>query len=150
MTNAQRLAEAVIERRKELGLGQQALAERAAMAGQRISFQTVRNVESAVQETYRPQTLAALDAGLAWPTGSAARILQGGDPPEAAPPPLPAEPADELATRLARIESRIGLDDRQLNDVNAMEVLLGCLTDQQFEIVARAVLADPRFQAVAI
>jgi len=146
MTPAERLAKAVAARRQELSLGQQALAERALTNGRRISFQTIRNVEAAAQASYRDPTLLALDAGLGWQDGTASAIFNGAPP---APAPEVEVERDELAARLARLETRMGLDDRRLGDINAMETVLGCLSDDQFEIVARAVKADGRYRTLA-
>jgi hypothetical protein len=71
----QRLADAVRERRTELGLTQ----EDARAAGG-PSTATLRLIEGALQDSYQPSTLRELEKALRWERGSVVRILAGGDP----------------------------------------------------------------------
>ncbi len=66
------LATAVVERRNQIGLTQEDLANRGGP-----STATIRQVETAAQDSYRPRTLFALDASLNWEQGTALRLARG-------------------------------------------------------------------------
>jgi transcriptional regulator with XRE-family HTH domain len=68
-----RLANAVLDRRAYLGLTQEAFAARANLA-----VKTVQRVEDG-QES-RPKTLGALDRAAGWVSGSARKVVAGGEP----------------------------------------------------------------------
>lgn len=87
--DVKRLAAAVIDRRGELGLTQSEFAKRCD-----VSVPTIQRVEAAQIEP-RAKTLARLDRGAEWESGSARRTLSGGKPtPRATPVRIP--PPDEL------------------------------------------------------
>lgn len=73
--NWQRLADAIVARRAELGLTQMQVATRGD-----FSLDRVQALEGAKRTSYRAGTLAALERALDWAPGSVERILQGGDP----------------------------------------------------------------------
>lgn len=79
-----RLATVVQQRRRELGLTQEAVRARGGP-----STATMRMLEGGHQESYRPGILADLERALQWTAGSVEAILAGGDP-VVAPPPDPA------------------------------------------------------------
>lgn len=78
MTKAdrRRLAAAVVQRRLQLGLAQGDLKGRGGPG-----VVTVGNVERCTGPVPIPSTLAALDRGLDWPSGTAANIARGGAAP---------------------------------------------------------------------
>lgn len=113
-TPTRRLAEAAKRRREELGISQQRVAEQATAAGHELSYNTYRNIEGAKFKAPRPPSLAALDAGLKWPPGTAAGIVHGPGMSDDAPVVLN-------------------------TDHDAVMVLLDCLTANQRTVVFRAV-----------
>lgn len=138
-----RLAEAVIERRNELGLSRQRLATKAEIAGQRLSVSTIANIERAHSDRYARESLDALDAALDWPTGTSQGVLDG----------RKEEPVDRpLAAHLDQLEAAhldklisVAVPVSKLTDAEALMVVLRCLSPEQFAMVARAVQADDRF-----
>jgi hypothetical protein len=70
-----RLAEKVWRRRTELGLSR---AQVKLQGGP--SIPTLRDVEAVSDRTISASTLSKLDIGLGWQPGSAAEVLNGGDP----------------------------------------------------------------------
>lgn len=92
-----RLADAVIAARTELGLSQEAFAERAGSGLERMSVKTLQRVEAAAVDP-RPKTLGAIDRAAGWPSGRSRALLQGDeitDPPTAARPEPVAKPRPE-------------------------------------------------------
>lgn len=77
------LGEAVKAARADLGLTQE---EVAAAGGP--SSATMRLIEGAMQDGYRPRTFTALERALGWPKGRARRLLRG-EPEPVAPAPEP-------------------------------------------------------------
>ena len=77
------LGKAVRERRESLGLRQTDVQARGGP-----SFATVQNVEAG--RPVRSLTMAQMDRGLGWPTGTAAAVADGAQPPVPVPdtPPL--------------------------------------------------------------
>ncbi len=71
----QDLADAVRQRRHQLGLTQQQVSERGA-----VSLPSVQNVERGQPHTYRDRTLIGLARALDWKLDAASRILDGADP----------------------------------------------------------------------
>ena len=54
-----------------------------------------------------------------------------------------------IASRLARVEAMLAAgSDEKMGDLEAMRVVLGCLSDEQFRVVALAVVRDERFELV--
>lgn len=98
-----RLGDAVRRRRETIGWFQRDLAVAA-----KISIGTVRNVEQGKGAS--DLILAQLERALGWTSGSAARILDGGDP-ELIPP----EPASYVSsrTRVPVDLSEVPLEDLQ-------------------------------------
>lgn len=84
-----RLARAVTERRRTLGLTRVQVHENGGPADT-----TLARIENPSAETAppRPTTLRRLDAGLAWPEGSAARTLHGASGDADQPLPATAQP----------------------------------------------------------
>jgi len=80
-----RLAEFTRERRVELGLTQEDVR-----AAGGPSTATMRLIEGALQERYQLSTLRDLERALRWGRGSAASILDGGEPAAMDVAPLPA------------------------------------------------------------
>lgn len=82
-----RLGQFALERRLGLGLSQAKVAEAGGP-----SDTTLGQLESGTLTAVRPATLAKLDTGLRWVSGSAAATLQGGSP-------TPVEDIDKSAPR---------------------------------------------------
>jgi len=140
-----RLAEAVRQRRAELRISRQQVATRAEIATSgrlRLSVSTLANVENGHSDRYAPDTLDALDAGLDWPPGTAQSTLEG--TPETAAPSIAERAAFSEQAHLDRLVA-VAVPARKLTDAEAILVVLGCLTDEQFAMFARAVQADDRF-----
>jgi hypothetical protein len=74
-----RLADFMEERRLELGLRWQEVADAAAAAGFRVSLKTLHSVRAGTSDI-RPMTQRGIEAGLRWERGSVSRILDGGAP----------------------------------------------------------------------
>lgn len=70
-----RLAAAVRQRRGQLGLNQEQLADASG-----LGVQTIRQIEKERQRSARTTTLSALDVGLQWQEGSAQAIVDGDQP----------------------------------------------------------------------
>lgn len=73
--NWRQLAAEVTRRRRELGLTQEDVRGRGGP-----STATMRLIEGALQESYRPGILASLERALSWAPGSVESILAGGEP----------------------------------------------------------------------
>lgn len=101
MTNDwDRLAGAIRERRLELGLSQQQLADAAG-----VTRSTIKNLEGARQPTSRPpSSIASVVQALGWEPGSGQVILNGGEPTlrDHTPPEYPPaqDPYQPLTDRL--------------------------------------------------
>ncbi len=81
-----RLADAVMALRTELGLSQEAFAERAGTGRDRMSVKTLQRIEAAAVDP-RPKTLGALDRAAGWTPGHARSLVEGEEvPPEPAAP----------------------------------------------------------------
>lgn len=92
-----RLADAVVALRTELGLSQEAFAERAGTGRDRMSVKTLQRVEAAAVDP-RPKTLGALDRAAGWTPGHARALVEGEEAPlepAAAPAPPNPEPRPE-------------------------------------------------------
>jgi transcriptional regulator with XRE-family HTH domain len=97
-----RLAAAVIALRTELGLSQEAFAERAGAGRDRMSVKTLQRVEAAAVDP-RPKTLGAIDRAAGWPPGRSRALLDDEEMPvapasrpEHVPKPMPADYPGEL------------------------------------------------------
>ena len=77
MAHTKELAEAVRARRLEIGMA----TMRALAAAAGLSERVVQHVERQEKQSYRPDTLVALDRALGWALGSAERVLLSGDAP---------------------------------------------------------------------
>ena len=84
-----RLAELMEERRLDLGLYWQDVADAAVAAGFKLSLKTLHSVRAGTAGI-RPLTQRAIEAGLQWEHGSIQRIEEGGDPVNARPVAAPA------------------------------------------------------------
>jgi len=89
-TDVKRLARHVRERREQLGLSQEEVANRGGP-----SDTTLGKIENGLGSFAR-QTLEKLDVGLDWRVGSARRVLEGGDPQLADPADV-AQDAETMA-----------------------------------------------------
>lgn len=102
----ERLAGAVRVRRRSLGLTQ---AELAAAVG--VSEPTIRVIETARRDSYKPATLRDLARALGWTSKSIELVFDGKDPVE-----LPDEEDDlravvaDLRERLARVEAQLATE----------------------------------------
>jgi transcriptional regulator with XRE-family HTH domain len=112
--NVDALAEAVRERREELGLTQQAAAERSRAidlkhfdGGTRkkpgLSARSWSEIERALPKKRGAHTQLLLDATLLWPKGTAHAHLH--DTPLPSGPPLVPEAAGELESTAVRLEN---------------------------------------------
>lgn len=122
--NWQALADAVKDRREELGLTQPALVERSRHAHSilwpdsnaprpGLSVRTWSEIERAVKKVRRGETQVLVDASLRWPEGTAKALLYGDERPTG-PPAIDDEKApDEIAPQWqAELESlRVELDE---------------------------------------
>lgn len=90
MEDWQGLAEAVRQRRDELGISQ----EEVAFAGG-PSTATMYLLETAGQSRYRGKTLASLERALGWPHGTVRAILRHEPPPAPRPAPV-RDPVEEF------------------------------------------------------
>lgn len=70
-----RLATLVKDRRRALSLTQDEIKPAGGP-----SAATVRNIENATQDSYKPWVLSSLERALGWEAGSIASILTGGEP----------------------------------------------------------------------
>lgn len=64
------LGRAVVQRRTELGLSQEEVADSGGP-----SVASLRTIEHESAEAYRPKTLTSLDRALGWPVGTSAGLL---------------------------------------------------------------------------
>lgn len=94
----QQLSAAVRRRRRELGLSEVALADRAGIA--RL---TVRRIEAG--EPVRAASLAGLEDALQWRSGRADKLL-GSDRPRSPRTPIPGDLSDRELVRLLQQVSR--------------------------------------------
>lgn len=118
---------------------------RSRTSGQKgVSVEAIRAIERGERETVQASTARGLETGLDWPPGHVDRILEGA-PLE--PVPVHNNGSDEFTRRLARMEQLMGITP--MSDRDALQLLLGFLTDDQFRLVADAVQADPRFELLA-
>lgn len=105
----QQLAVAVRRRRRQLGLSELAVAERAGIA--RL---TVRRIEAG--EPVRDSSVDNLDEALEWPAGRTAKLL-GSDPVRASPTPPVRDMTDrQLAVHLQHATDEVA---RRLNRPSA-------------------------------
>lgn len=118
----ERLAEAVKNRREELGLTQGGLGSRGGPG-----VVTVGKIERAEIQQPQPATLAGLDRSLRWAQGSAAAVLAGQEPT-----PLQDGDVDPSASFIAAVEA----DDRLLPE--AKEHLI-----KQYALLLRVQSATP-------
>lgn len=121
------LAAAIRQRRDELGMTQQQVAEDA-----EVSTMTVRNLEAGRAYTRLPPSLSSVERALGWQHGSARAILAGGEPTliqEAAEPTAtdePATPGAGAAAPLGDIRTlplavRMGLADGETLDYERID-----------------------------
>jgi DNA-binding XRE family transcriptional regulator len=75
MTNWDRLARAIRDRRRVLDLTQQRLADNA-----RVTRSTIKNLEGAREPTRLPSSMTAVEQALGWAPGSGQAVLNGGEP----------------------------------------------------------------------
>ncbi len=91
-----RLAELMEERRLDLGLLWQGVADAAVAAGFKLSLKTLHSVRAGTAGI-RPLTQRAIEAGLQWEHGSIQQIENGGDPVPVSAAPAPAAVAIPIA-----------------------------------------------------
>jgi len=145
LTPGQTLAKAVKLRRDELGRSQDDVMFVVKTAGLRLSIQSIRNIEKGERDHYYDTTLDALDVGLDWPKGTAQGILEGKD--ETVDRPLSEHLDLAKAAHLDRL-ALVAVPASKMTDAEALLVVLRCLSDDQFGMVARAVQADDRFASL--
>ena len=109
---ASRAALAVRQRRLELGLTQESLAEAAG-----VSPATVRKLESGTQAHYRDRTCTRLAQALGWGPGALDDLRRGGT---TAPRPQPASPAASTAGDDAELAAFSGKVARLSNEQRAL------------------------------
>lgn len=146
-----RLGTAVSARRTELGRTRadvQMLSRKDGDKG--VSQEAIRAIERGERETIHAATARGLERGLDWPTGYVDRLMAG-EAEELAPRPTdepPPQLLDMLTRRLAAMEAAMGIrEPAEMSNEQAMAVILGLLSDDQFRIVAAAVRGDPRYQS---
>jgi len=122
------LASAIRQRRDQIGMTQQQVAENAA-----VSTMTVRNLEAARAYTRLPPSLGAVERALGWEHGSAQAVLAGGEPTlvrQPGPAPDIADaPTDADASAAASLEGirtlplsvRVGLADGETLDYERID-----------------------------
>lgn len=142
MTPAERVADAVRKRREQLGLSQQDVVTRVSQAGGKLSINNYRAYEWGARTNPGGRTMADISRALEWDADALNRIFTGSGEPETVP-----YDDGSIAGRLARIEARMG-GDAKLTDMDAMGIVLGCLSDEQYRIVALAVRSDNRYATV--
>lgn len=146
MTPAERVADAIRRRRTELGLSQQDVVTRVAQAGGKLSINNFRAYEGGARSNPGVTVMADISRALEWDPDALNRIFNETGEPQVRP--MPSGDAT-LAARLARLEARLDVNGAKLTDLNAMHVLLGCLSEEQFKIVALAVASDDRFESIS-
>lgn len=102
-----RLAEYVVTRRRALGMNQDDVK-----AAGGPSAATVRNIEGALNKSYKPHVIGRLERALRWEQGSIDSILAGGEPTPIEAMRPAAEPGREptvaeLAAQLAELERKL-------------------------------------------
>jgi transcriptional regulator with XRE-family HTH domain len=100
MASWERLGQFVVSRRLEMGYRQrQALADAIG-----VSLRTVGDIETGRRSKFDPTTIAALENGLGWETGSVLRIIEGGEPVmrKATPDAPSLDEQDEAVIRVMR------------------------------------------------
>jgi len=144
---ADRLAAAMKSRRAELGRTQDDVIYAAKASGHPVAGQTYRDAEAGKRDIYRDPTLVAIDAGLDWEPGTAAGFF-GGDRQFEAPGGSLARDLPDLEAAYRQRLIDVAVPARKLTDAEAVLIVLGCLTDDQFAMFARAVQADDRFASL--
>ncbi|OZF01256.1 XRE family transcriptional regulator [Rhodococcus sp. 14-2686-1-2] len=111
MQDHRRFAQAVRERRQQLGLSRVQVRDRGGP-----SEPTLTRIERAEISDPSPATLAKLDSGLAWTAGSAARLLSGGSPRSTDAPATAGQVAfpdvDRIALDIATVTELISVSTR--------------------------------------
>lgn len=113
--NWQALADAVADRRRELGVTQPGLAERSSRLDRQhfpdseyrnrgLSVRTWSEIERAIDKERRPHTQFLIDATLKWPRGTAHALLYDQELPTG-PPAIEEEHPDTLAAIRAEVDS---------------------------------------------
>lgn len=113
-----------------------------------MSINNFRAYEKGERPNPAASVMADISRVLEWDPDALNRIFNE----TGAPQNRPLRPGDAtLAARLARLEARLNVNgnDAKLTDLNAMHVLLGCLSEEQFKIVALAVASDDRFESIS-
>lgn len=117
MTDHEALAQAIADRRRELGLTQQDLSERTRELDPRdkgVSPRTIGNIEQVAGTRPQPGTVRLLDAALEWPLGTVEAILRGEEPPR--------EVGD--AARITRLEERVAQLTATVDDLVDLVAIL--------------------------
>lgn len=102
---ALRTRRAIEERLDDLGWNQFDLVRESG-----VSATTIRWLQTGVERTYRPGTLAKVSKALGWPSGAIRQMLNGEEPPEPVTDPrLPGAepPPPTVDSRLAALEEGV-------------------------------------------
>ncbi|MGI5247616.1 hypothetical protein [Dactylosporangium sp. CA-139066] len=110
----QRLGQAVVARRVELGMKTRQSFAAAAFMSERV----LAEIEKARRSNYDPATIARLEQALRWPFGTARSIVAGDAEPPSGPPPSPRVNTGNALDRLAAL-----LDPRGPLDLQARTAL---------------------------
>lgn len=118
----------------------------------RISLSNYRSIERGERTVAQARTCRALAAALAVPEDTV-RLWYAGHDEEIVTMSPPSSVGDDLTTlsaRLARMEAMMQAgSDPKMRDLDALDAVLGCLSDEQFRLVALAVTSHDRFDSAA-
>jgi transcriptional regulator with XRE-family HTH domain len=145
------IARRVSGRRAEMGLTAEQVVARMPERD-RMSLSNYRSIERGERTVAQARTCRALAAALAVPEDTVRLWYAGRDEEVAASPPMAV--GDDLTTlsaRLARMEAMMQAGtDPKMRDLDALDAVLGCLSDEQFRLVALAVTSHDRFDSAAV
>lgn len=118
----------------------------------RISLSNYRSIERGERTVAQARTTRALAAALAVPEETV-RLWYAGHDEEivsTSPPTMAGDDLTTLSARLARMEAMMQAGtDPKMRDLDALDAVLGCLSDEQFRLVALAVTSHDRFDSAA-
>lgn len=120
----------------------------------RISLSNYRSIERGERTVAQARTCRALAAALSV-SEETVRLWYAGRDEEAVTMPaspaiLPGDDLTTLSARLARMEAMMQAgSDPKMRDLDALDAVLGCLSDEQFRLVALAVTSHDRFDSAA-
>ncbi len=142
------IARRVSGRRAEMGLTAEQVVSRMPERD-RISLSNYRSIERGERTVAQARTCRALAAALAVPEETV-RLWYAGHDEAVVAVPAPSDDLTTLSARLARMEAMMQAgSDPKMRDLDALDAVLGCLSDEQFRLVALAVTSHERFDAAA-